>query len=66
MVAKRSEKEPDIKLSINYFSQMAFGYIDINKILFLENIDITKNNENAIRLLQTIFTKKQNYINEYV
>lgn len=66
IVAKKSNKEADISLSINYLSQMAFSYIDINQILFLENINETDENRKVINLLDSIFNKKENYINEYV
>ena len=64
--AIKSNKKADIGLSINYISQLAFSYIDIEKVLFLENITKTKENTKAINLLKSIFSKKENYINEYV
>ena len=64
--AIKSNKKADISLSINYISQLAFSYIDIEKVLFLENITKTKENTKAINLLKSIFSKKENYINEYV
>ena len=66
VVAKKSNDEAEFKLSINYLSQMAFEYADINQILFLENIEVTDKNKKAIDLLRSIFNKKENYINEYV
>lgn len=66
IVAKESNKEADITLSINSLSQMAFSYTDINQVLFLENINMTDENSKAIALLSCIFNKKENYINEYV
>ncbi|SCJ20731.1 Predicted acetyltransferase involved in intracellular survival and related acetyltransferases [uncultured Clostridium sp.] len=64
--AIKSNKKADIALSINYISQLAFSYIDIEKVLFLENITKTKEKTKAINLLKSIFSKKENYINEYV
>ena len=64
--AIKSNTKADIALSINYISQLAFSYIDIEKVLFLENITKTKENTKAINLLKSIFSKKENYINEYV
>lgn len=64
--AIKSNKKADIGLSINYISQLAFSYIDIEKVLFLESITKTKENTKAINLLKSIFSKKENYINEYV
>ena len=64
--AIKSNTKADIALSINYISQLAFSYIDIEKVLFLENITKTKENTKAINLLKFIFNKKENYINEYV
>ncbi|MCU9809338.1 sterol carrier protein domain-containing protein [Paraclostridium sp. AKS46] len=66
IVAKKSNSEADFKLSINNLSQMAFEYTDINQILFVENIEVTDKNKKAIDLLNSIFNKKENYINEYV
>lgn len=60
---KRVSKEPDITLDINYISQLAFSYLDINQIIYLGNIDVE--NE-VINILGKIFNKKENYINEYV
>ncbi|MEN2259400.1 GNAT family N-acetyltransferase [Paraclostridium benzoelyticum] len=66
IVAKKSNREADFKLSINHLSQIAFEYTDINQILFVENIELTDKNKKAIDLLNSIFNKKENYINEYV
>ena len=66
VVCSKCNKKPNIKLTINNLTQLAFGYIDINEILFLENIKTIENNKNIVYLLNAIFEKKQNYINEYV
>lgn len=64
--AVKSDKKADIHLSINYISQLAFSYVDIKEVLFLSNITKTDENIKAINLLNVIFNKKENYINEYV
>ncbi|MGL5641240.1 MAG: GNAT family N-acetyltransferase, partial [Paraclostridium sp.] len=64
--ARKSDKKADISLSINYISQLAFSYTDINQVIFLNDIIKTKENTNAINLLNTIFNKLDNYVNEYV
>lgn len=62
-ISKTSEKE-DIHLSINTISQMAFSYIDIDEALVLDNINDF--NIEVKDLFEIIFSKKNNYINEYV
>ncbi|MCC0761600.1 GNAT family N-acetyltransferase [Clostridioides sp. ES-S-0006-03] len=54
----------DIKLDINALTQLAFSYIDIEEALLLNNIKgISKK---TIEILNCIFSKKDNYINEYI
>lgn len=60
---ERVKKEADITLDINYFSQLAFSYLDLQQIMFLENIKL---NNHVIKVLNEIFNKKDNYINEYI
>lgn len=48
---------------INTITQLAFSYIDIDEALTINNKNI---NDNTIKLLNEIFKKKENYINEYV
>ena len=61
---KKVEENADLQLSINTFSQLAFSYINIKEAMILN--DINKDNKEAIRLLDILFDKKENYINEYV
>ncbi|MGX9757247.1 GNAT family N-acetyltransferase [Clostridioides difficile] len=54
----------DIKLDINTLTQLAFSYIDIEEAFLLNNIEgISKE---TIETLNCIFSKKENYINEYI
>ncbi|KPI50871.1 GNAT family acetyltraansferase [Clostridioides difficile] len=54
----------DIKLDINTLTQLAFSYIDVKEALFLN--DIKGVSEETIKVLNCIFSKKNNYINEYI
>ncbi|MCC0781548.1 GNAT family N-acetyltransferase [Clostridioides sp. ES-S-0108-01] len=54
----------DIKLDINTLTQLAFSYIDVKEALFLN--DIKDVSEETIEILNYIFSKKNNYINEYI
>ena len=53
-------------MSINTFTQLAFSYINIKEAMILNDINENKNNQDAIHLLEVLFDKKENYINEYV
>ena len=64
--AQETSERADITLSINNISQLAFSYITLDQVLFLNNIEKNKKNKKAIDLLSGIFNKSNNYINEYV
>ena len=53
----------DIEFNINTISQLAFSYIDVSEAFILNNLD---NNKKLKDLLNIIFNKKDNYINEYI
>ena len=53
----------DVEFNINTISQLAFSYISGKEAYLLNNL---QENEDAIKFLDIIFIKKQNYINEYV
>ena len=52
-----------MKLDINTMTQLAFSYIDIKDAIMLND---TKLGKKEISLLNAIFKKKNNYINEYI
>lgn len=54
----------DAIIDVNTLSQLAFSYIDVDEAVFLNKLKIK--NENCIEYLKQIFSKKKNYINEYV
>lgn len=56
----------DIALTINTISQLAFSYIDFNEALTLSNKDESDVRDEVINLFNSIFKKKDNYINEYI
>ena len=63
---KNVNEKCNLQLSINTFTQLAFSYINIKEAMILNDINETENNKDAIRLLEVLFDKKENYINEYV
>lgn len=54
---------PYVEFDINTISQLAFSYIDVREAFLLNDIE---EDEEVIRFLDTIFSKKDNYINEYI
>ena len=66
LIVNETNKKHDIELNINTLTQLAFSYIDIYDALIINNINKTDINKIAIDLLDTIFNKKDNYINEYI
>ena len=63
---KNVDEECNLQLSINTFTQLAFSYINIKEAMILNDINENKYNKDAIHLLEVLFDKKENYINEYV
>ncbi|MCR8746549.1 GNAT family N-acetyltransferase [Romboutsia lituseburensis] len=61
-VEKVNEKY-NVAFNINTLTQLAFSYIDIDESILLNDLKISKRD---INLLNCIFKKKSNYINEYV
>lgn len=53
----------DVEFDINTLSQLAFSYINGREAYILNNFE---ENKKVIEFLDLIFTKKENYINEYV
>ncbi len=66
LIVNETYENYDIKLNINTLTQLAFSYIDIQEALILNNINEKNINRSLIDLLNTIFNKKDNYINEYI
>lgn len=54
---------PDVEFNINTISQLAFSYINAREAYILNNLE---ENKKVINSLDLIFTKKENYINEYI
>ncbi|MGL4796733.1 MAG: GNAT family N-acetyltransferase [Paraclostridium sp.] len=63
VMINKANKDADLSLDINYVNQLAFSYLDLKQVLFLNNIEIE---DKIYNTLDKIFTKKKNYINEYV
>ena len=55
--------ESDIRLSINEFSQLAFGFLSLDEILFLKGAKCKKA---IVEILSTVYRKSNTYINEYI
>lgn len=53
----------DVEFDINTISQLAFSYISGKEAYLLNNLE---ENKYVIEFLDLIFTKKENYINEYI
>ncbi len=66
VIAKKTNEKSNLDLSINTFSQLAFSYIDIKEAIILNNINKNEKNKEVIDLLEALFIKKENYINQYV
>ena len=66
LIVIETDENYDIKLNINTLTQLAFSYIDTHEALILNNINEKNINKSSINLLNTIFNKKDNYINEYI
>ncbi|PBI17482.1 GNAT family N-acetyltransferase [Clostridioides difficile] len=62
--AEKPQEDFDIKLDINTLTQLSFSYIDVNEAIFLN--DIKDVSEETLETLNCIFSKKNNYINEYI
>ncbi|UUV16316.1 GNAT family N-acetyltransferase [Clostridioides difficile] len=62
--AEKPQEDFDIKLDINTLTQLSFSYIDVNEAIFLN--DIKDVSEETLEILNCIFSKKNNYINEYI
>ncbi|HBE8912712.1 TPA: GNAT family N-acetyltransferase [Clostridioides difficile] len=62
--AEKPQEDFDIKLYINTLTQLSFSYIDVNEAIFLN--DIKDVSEETLETLNCIFSKKNNYINEYI
>ncbi len=61
---KEVNEKADISMDINAISQLAFSYTNVKEVIYINELEY--NNETCIELLETIFSKKNNYINEYV
>ncbi|HEK4799846.1 TPA: GNAT family N-acetyltransferase [Clostridioides difficile] len=61
---EKPKEDFDIKLDINTLTQLSFSYIDVNEAIFLN--DIKDVSEETLETLNCIFSKKNNYINEYI
>lgn len=63
---EKVEENCDIELDINSITQLAFSYLDINEIFMLNEIDESCLTYNKRKLLNILFEKKVNYIDELV
>ncbi len=63
-VKKIDIEECDIEMDVSAFSQLAFSGIDVQKLMFLGHIK--SKNPLALKTLEKLFCKRNNFFNEYV
>ena len=63
---QRVEEDCDIELNINSITQLAFSYLNINEIFMLNEIDESSLTSIQKELLNILFEKRTNYIDELV
>lgn len=63
---EKVEQNCDIELNINSIAQLAFSYLNIDEILMLNEIDENSLSDAQKAILNTLFEKKTNYIDELV
>ena len=63
---QRVEEDYDIELDINSITQLAFSYLNTDEILMLNEIDESGLINTQKELLNALFEKKINYIDELV
>lgn len=63
---EKTQESYDIEFDINSITQLAFSYLNIEEIFMLNEIDENSLTSNQIKLLNILFEKKVNYIDELV
>lgn len=63
---QRVEEDYDIELEINSITQLAFSYLNIDEIFMLNEIDESSLTNTQKELLNILFEKRTNYIDELV
>lgn len=63
---QRVEEDCDIELDINSITQLAFSYLNIDEILMLNEIEKSSLTNTQKELLNILFEKRTNYIDELV
>ena len=63
---QRVEEDCDIELNINSITQLAFSYLNTDEILILNEIDESSLINTQKELLNALFEKRINYIDELV
>ena len=63
---QRVEEDYDIELDINSITQLAFSYLNTDEILILNEIDESSLINTQKELLNVLFEKRINYIDELV
>lgn len=63
---QRVEEDCDIELNINSITQLAFSYLNIDEIFMLNEIDESSLTSTQKELLNILFEKRTNYIDELV
>lgn len=63
---EKVEEKYHLFFNINTITQLCFSYIDINEAIVINNMNKDYRDSEIIKIFEKIFTKKNNYINEYV
>ncbi|MDU6534624.1 MAG: GNAT family N-acetyltransferase, partial [Intestinibacter bartlettii] len=63
---QRVEEDYDIELDINSITQLAFSYLNTDEIFMLNEIDESSLINTQKELLNVLFEKRINYIDELV
>lgn len=62
----KEDTKHDIELDINSIAQLVFGYLDINEVFMLNEIEKDTLSADKKELLDILFEKKINYIDELI
>ena len=61
-----TQENCDLELDINSITQLAFSYLNIDEIFMINEIDRNSLSVNQNKLLNILFEKRTNYIDELI
>lgn len=62
----KTKEDASIQLSIQSMTQLAFSYLSVEEVFLLNNIDYDSLSEEEQEILQVLFNKCENYIDELI